>query len=346
MRQLAPLGLVAVASCQLVFPLEPQSDAPLDGGMCAADLMIDSMNCGACGHDCHQGACLEGVCQPVELASGQKRPINLAQTVTHIYWVESEGGTVRRVLKDGTGNVETLRSQRNLAVDVAVDATRFYWTENTGVFSCPIDGCGVNGEIMHGACTSSVDVALSKTVVFWTCPASRKVLKISKTVAGQMDIDDGEGDVKHIVVEGADVFWAGKELNRIRTSRVDGSGGTNTLVSAPAVDIIAADPNGLYWGGFDATTINLTTRPNNITSVLANTQSNVESIFVHDGIVFWVGGRNTGYLRACAAAGCDEQPTTIFAPIDVPVDVVVDDADIFYSTDAGAENGTIMRLAR
>jgi hypothetical protein len=37
---------------------------------CETSLLTDATNCGRCGHDCRGGRCVDGVCQPVELASG------------------------------------------------------------------------------------------------------------------------------------------------------------------------------------------------------------------------------------------------------------------------------------
>jgi hypothetical protein len=36
-----------------------------EGAPCDADVLVDSENCGACGHDCRGGACEQGTCRPV-----------------------------------------------------------------------------------------------------------------------------------------------------------------------------------------------------------------------------------------------------------------------------------------
>lgn len=44
------------------------SDVPIDTN-CAANLQIDKLNCGYCGHDCLGGDCTAGKCQPVSLGN-------------------------------------------------------------------------------------------------------------------------------------------------------------------------------------------------------------------------------------------------------------------------------------
>jgi hypothetical protein len=45
-----------------------------------------SQNCGACGHDCGGGACLNGVCQPSMLVSNEMFPNTIAADNAKVYW--------------------------------------------------------------------------------------------------------------------------------------------------------------------------------------------------------------------------------------------------------------------
>lgn len=69
-------------------------------GGCDADLASDAANCGACGHDCLGGACLEGACQPVTLvetyASGP-----IAADGGFVYWFDGETDVLMRVPTTG-----------------------------------------------------------------------------------------------------------------------------------------------------------------------------------------------------------------------------------------------------
>jgi hypothetical protein len=58
-----------------------------EGAVCnGADLMVDPLNCGACGESCGGGACVMGECQAATLATGQDKPSGIAVDATHIVW--------------------------------------------------------------------------------------------------------------------------------------------------------------------------------------------------------------------------------------------------------------------
>ncbi len=61
---------------------------PSDSGVSIAscDTARDANNCGACGHRCLGGACLSGICQPIELARGET-PTALAVAGDDVYFL-------------------------------------------------------------------------------------------------------------------------------------------------------------------------------------------------------------------------------------------------------------------
>ncbi len=63
------------------------------------------------------------------MAGSQNKPIALALDSTHVYFASSNGGTVRRMLKDGPPqNIETIASGQGTPVFMALDATSVYWS--------------------------------------------------------------------------------------------------------------------------------------------------------------------------------------------------------------------------
>lgn len=77
-------GMAACADVQEfttehVAPADDRAPAPPPDGAIApsCDTAHDAENCGACGHRCLGGACLSGVCQPIELAR-ESTPMSLA----------------------------------------------------------------------------------------------------------------------------------------------------------------------------------------------------------------------------------------------------------------------------
>lgn len=96
---------------------------------CETDLTTDSKNCGACSHDCLQGACAGGRCQPFVLADGQASPGNVALDATHLYWAaQGAGGGVVRVSRSG-GPVEVVAQGALPPGGIAVDDEAVFWSE-------------------------------------------------------------------------------------------------------------------------------------------------------------------------------------------------------------------------
>jgi hypothetical protein len=72
------------------MPLDGAAGAPslLDGSPAdgCGDTQSNPHDCGACGHDCEGGACVNGVCQPFLLTSDEAFPKSLAVDDTRLYW--------------------------------------------------------------------------------------------------------------------------------------------------------------------------------------------------------------------------------------------------------------------
>lgn len=70
--------------------------------------------------------------EPTELASGLDTPGGIALDTTYAYVTDSGAGTVLRVKKDGTGELEELASSQSYPASVAVDSASVYWTNFSG----------------------------------------------------------------------------------------------------------------------------------------------------------------------------------------------------------------------
>jgi hypothetical protein len=78
------------------------SDASADvaSDACGANLMEDSAHCGACGHDCQGGGCVNGACQAVTLTSPAIGPFGVAAGSAAIFWTNQQNGDFSRMLKN------------------------------------------------------------------------------------------------------------------------------------------------------------------------------------------------------------------------------------------------------
>jgi hypothetical protein len=109
-----------------------ESGATCKAGACKVPVACDTTkiasdpsNCGACGHSCLGGTCVDGACQPVQLATLSSIS-SLAIDATHVYYTRDNalGSGVARVDKGG-GNKKLLGSASN-AGSLAVDGTYVY----------------------------------------------------------------------------------------------------------------------------------------------------------------------------------------------------------------------------
>lgn len=164
------------ASDEMDGPCSPP--AVLCSGVCS-NTSVDSLNCGACGHDCNGGECVGGACQPVVIVSGLTSTVSIAVDSHHVYWTTGmhgqpdgglAGGMVSRVLKTG-GTVETLASGLTAPNYLAVDGGLAYWT-TYGTYPGSIMGVPVNGGPATVLCTPSEPIdsdrlAIGSGSVFW-----------------------------------------------------------------------------------------------------------------------------------------------------------------------------------
>src|SRR5277367_6735428 len=69
----------------------PPVDAPREGDAkpCSPDLMTDSHNCGACGHNCFGTTCTAGLCAPIVLAENEDDPTAMTVDSSNVYWTDS-----------------------------------------------------------------------------------------------------------------------------------------------------------------------------------------------------------------------------------------------------------------
>jgi hypothetical protein len=134
------LGLV-LAACSLVVDLSglnegmPTTEAGSEAAVssdasnadaavtCTADVANDPVNCGTCGHSCLGGACTNGVCASVSLASATGIISTLVCDDQAVYYMVTSGSISRKTLDDKpastlfTGSIVNATSPFGLALD-------------------------------------------------------------------------------------------------------------------------------------------------------------------------------------------------------------------------------------
>ncbi len=197
----------------------------VDENGCEAQLFADPKNCGACGRDCAGGACTNGSCQPVTLASGQSYPQTLAVDQSTVYWASLYSYSVDKVAKDG-GPFTSLSQGEIYPSGVALDAKNLYWVDRgygTG------DGLVRKLSLTGGAPTTLVgDLSTHPTAITVTGGAGAEIYYATLGTNGL----DGE-------------VW------RVSPDNVPDSGAgavVATLQNNPTS--LVADATGVYWTNY------------------------------------------------------------------------------------------------
>ena len=300
MRRLVALASTGLIACSLLTSLDDLrgdagSDATSDAPQCAADTSSDAHNCGACGHDCCGGQCVNGLCQPLVLASQQPNPGWVVADDTHVYWqlnavtsppFPPPNTDVMRVRVDGSA-LETFAHARPIFFSIQSDGTRIVWMEASiktpGVFhvawldkSAVGDDAGDAGGTVQTA--PAIDPAASTGFMtgFVVTPASTYWLASSSTEcpgvgAACVYVAPSSNLASYTVVHTSfapysiaqgsfDTHYIYPWTNtgriyRVDTTQIDAGFPADLLVSAANVTIDAVDPTHVYWSDSKAGTI-------------------------------------------------------------------------------------------
>ena len=89
---------------------------------------------------------LDGSAPEPAFVTGLRGPVGIAVDGAHLYWTETESGTIGRANLDGSGVDEGLLTGLAGPVEVAVDANHIYWTNNSAntVGRAALDGSGAD----------------------------------------------------------------------------------------------------------------------------------------------------------------------------------------------------------
>lgn len=152
----------------------PNHDCNHDGY--CDDVASDPQNCGGCGRDCGGGACSNGTCSAVMLATGQPLS-NFAIDAEHVYWTQRIPNVsycmVKRIEKTGA-NVATMHDSKvvdyqNCTGALAVDKDNVYWASlaTTGILRMMPKGNSDGMGLVERSLTVPNALASDDTNLFW-----------------------------------------------------------------------------------------------------------------------------------------------------------------------------------
>lgn len=319
---------------------------------CETDLRKDPANCGACGSGCLAGGCVDGQCQPFELAKDQDEPSLVTLDATHVYWTNRGGlGAVMRIEKRG-GTPEVVGATPLPPGGLEVDADAVYWSDHADlgkVWRIAKDdiGSGTLPTELAGEQGKSISLTLDANSVYWVTPATVKM--VPKIGGKRTVLASSQGVPFAILVEGVFVYWTNLLSGQVmRTSLQDVDAGPIELASGQHTPLgITSDPAYLYWanyeGGPDGDTPSImrlgkanATPP----EVLADGQLGPTSIRAYGSDLYWSNNLGGTIMRMPKVGG---PPVTIAEDQASPAGLAVD-ADAVYWVNI--DDGRVMAVAR
>jgi hypothetical protein len=338
------------------FPLD-MPDALADGAdsldagdgatTCTADLTIDPLNCGRCGHSCLGGLCAASKCTPTTLAIvGQ--PHELTVDGTDVYWTDKGAGAivpnVARCPKAGGAQISVAVGPSNFdpaSLVVASDRVVFTDSSRNNVYSCPLPGPGcTSGDTQSGE-SHPEGIAWNGTSVFWANRDSGNLRRGDKTITTTSFFAQNEGALERVAATATDVFWT--VPNAIHGKGITSS--TNVSVStATAPRDIAMNATHVYFAL--ASEIRRVTYAG-LDNVVVASSADIQRIAVDaSGLYFTDRGAGTGRILRCPLAGCvpPHQFDVIATGESSPFGIALDATHVYWANEVVA--GTIRRVAK
>ncbi|NUO52017.1 MAG: hypothetical protein HOV80_24465 [Polyangiaceae bacterium] len=253
-----------------------------EGGCANTD--FDPDNCGACGHvcsdTCSDGKCdpvvlVEGEeaprgiivddqylywvtygshlvrrrakasdATPETVASMQVNAWGLAQDATHLYWTSRSLGTVSRLPKDLSGDVEVLISGLSDPIELFVAGDTLYVTARAGGQVVSVPKTGGTHTVLQDGFPEPYGVAVVDGTVMITEAFSGDLLALGMN--GPQVLADGLQNAFQIVPAGDGVLWCAYGNDDIRYLP-RGAAAPQVLAAADECWGVFADASHVYW---------------------------------------------------------------------------------------------------
>lgn len=334
---------------------------------CETALTTSKDHCGACGHSCLGGDCVDGACMPFRLASAN-HPTGVAVDATMVYYTSSSEAYVQRVNRDGTctpaspcpqefiGSADPLNTYRGPASIVSDGSFVWFMGEaiakvgRRAVTGGPITNWGPG----HSSGAGNLVVAGGK--VYWTSnlATTDPVAHVQRSDLDGTNIETvalynspattfyGVGG---ITADATHVYWGSINSGVYRKALTDGTScsedSTCDEIGGSGAAHVAVDDAFVYWA--DATTVGRIPKAGGSGGYVASNQGAITSLAAMNGTVYW---GVAGAIRKApqVAATCDGAGCAKAADVTSPTSLVAG-PDGLYWTD-GASAGGVYRLAK
>ena len=322
------------------------------GGECV-NTADNPLHCGACGHDCLGGECVEGACQAVELANGKGR-LFMVQLLGDDLYYGGDGVDVGRIGKDGT-NDEIIApagpeiEDREWCYDSTATNEEILWgndwvTAHWAVRGCEAPSCagGPTQYIPDTANIGALRFVPAENRLFWDQDGE---IHVMAWPGGADNIFvQSQNSISSIAYDDEYLYWVDFQAMGdvdIRRQNLDGTGGAVNMVLNRPVSLgrIAVSADAIFWAeGGDVVSAPL---PNGIGTdepdPVGSAGGDVWEVHVDDEHVYWPArGASTGSVQRCPLDGCGGAPEILAEGIDNPWSMNQDDVAVYWVSDSGS----------
>ena len=171
----------------------------------------------------------------------------------HMYWTNSEGGTIGRANLDGSGANKSFITGASFPQGVAVDGQHIYWVNNQRdtIGRANRDGSGVDQSFITGASIPE-GIAVDGQHIYWT-NAEGTIGRANLDGSGvDQSFITSAGFMWGVAVDGQHIYWTDYNDNAnsgtIGRANLDGSGANQSFITG--LDFpqgMAVDGQHVYW---------------------------------------------------------------------------------------------------
>ncbi len=342
----------------------------VDEAGCETNLLDDDLHCGACGHSCLGGKCVEGKCKPFQVASASS-PVGVAVDATNVYFTSPSQAYIQRVQRDGkcnpaapcpqefVGGQDDLVQFRGPTAIVSNGTSVFFTADASGKIGMR---AATGGPITNWGPAPSTEpgyLVIAGGKLWWTsASAGGTGVHVRRSDLDGTNITNvvtygspaasfqGRGG---ITADATHVYWASKNAGVFRMAFNDpactedtlAASGKCKLVGGGGVDV-AVDDTYVYWteeGG----SVHRAPKAGGASAFMATGQTNVRGLAVMGAYVYW--GVPGAIRRAPqVAAPCEADACELVANVEQPGAIVAADDGLYWTNTVVA--GGVYRLAK
>ncbi len=302
-------------------------------------------NCGSCGHNCFNGTCVGGQCQPFVLASSVTA-YDLIAVNGSLYWVDQNNSVSTCVVTNGTCSPHTIATGQSSPERITYDGNAYIYWSNYGTGGGP-DGSIVSYKLSDGTTRTVAPniwtpegVAADGTYVFWAefamaAPAKIVRLTLSNSTTATYLPASSAGPTA-VALRSGEVYWTEADDGNVEENQESTSlTPANVAMGQSSPYALSVDATYLYWVDFVGQgPVWQYTLSNAQSRQLATMESFPIRVASDAARVYWLDQGafmgSSGKLVGCDPTNC--MPTDLDTSLKTGASLAIDSNAVYYGT--------------